>query len=117
MLKIGDKEVVMTQTMVIPDGETAFFDFSINSEPIQISIVFETNNVPDSERKINWKLEDGILRMTFIGWRNSLGTSLIHPAKIGELNGQPFGFNLMHFLVGTVNLVTFQFYIGGTYNV
>ena len=116
MITIGNREVLFNRTFILPIGEEATFDTPIGPPGIRIVIKFESNPPDQGQPGATWVFADQVLRMTFKGWNNSLGTSLRKPAKLGDLaDGRPFGFNIVHYLIGEVHFLTFELYAGGTY--
>ena len=116
MITVGDRQVLLNHSFIIPVGEEAVFDTPPGQPGIKISIRFDDTPAELGQSSVTWAVVDNILRITFKGWTNTLGTSLRKPAKLGDLpNGWPFGFNVMHLFIGQVHFLTFELYVGGTY--
>lgn len=116
MLHIGNREIIFDHTFIIPKGEEASMDVVIKDTPIKVIIFFDPQDIPVEKRTVSWEFKNSELRITFLGWKHSLGTSLLKPGKLGVIKDTPFGFNIAHFLVGKTNLAHFQIYVGGDYN-
>jgi hypothetical protein len=115
MITVGNREVLFNRSFIIPIGEEAVFDTPIGAPGIKIAIRFDDNS-SELSPGATWAFADKILRITFKGWKNSLGTALKKPAKLGDLgDGRPFGFNIVHYFIGEVHFVTLELYAGGTF--
>jgi hypothetical protein len=113
---VGGREVIFSDSFIIPSGEEA--SFGVPKAEIKVVLRFGDNSpIPPGPNRqqpgTSWTFADGVLTITFKGFRNQLGTALIKPGKLGNLaDGRPFGFSMVHFLFGGVNFVTIQLYAG-----
>lgn len=114
-LNIGDKLVVFSMTMLIPDGEEATLSEPIPGWPFKFKLIFKPAPEP---KEATWVFspENGTMIMTFTGWQNPLGLAFAKPVKIGSFtDGRSVGIIVFHHKVGTMNRVDFQILLGGTY--
>ena len=114
MITINDRTLVFNETFLLPDGQSARFDTTIEGTRFQILFTLRAAK-GDEERKGTWAFKDGILHMTFIGWTNPMGTCLKQPEKLGDINGKPLGFQLCAHAMTDTALITFMLFLGGTY--
>jgi hypothetical protein len=115
MITVGNREVLFNRSFIIPIGEEAIFDTPFIAPGIKIALHFDDNSSEPSP-VANWAFTDQILKITFKGWKNSLGTALKKPTKLGDLgDGRPFGFNIVHYFIGEVHFVTIELYAGGKF--
>jgi hypothetical protein len=115
MITIGDRESIFSRTFIIPAGEDAKFPVPIGTPEIHVVLRFEELAPEKKAAETSWSLADGVLTIIFRGWKNGLGSSLTKPAKLGMIQDKPFGFNVVHHHLGTINSVSFELYLGGTY--
>src|SRR5258706_16051548 len=111
MQKLQNREIVFSQSFLVPKGELVSFECQIRSSQFQVEITF-SQEVSGSEPLIEWKLESGVLKMVFKNWKSSLGTSLKKPAKLGDVDNLPCGFNAAHYLIGDIDYVHIEIYCG-----
>lgn len=113
-MKIGDKELLCHETFMLADGELASLEIKLPSgAPLPLTLRFSPE---EGEAEMSWTFVEGVLNIRFKGWRNPLGTCLSKPTKLGDFRGSAIGFTVAHSLIGeSNNLVTFQFFQGGTY--
>lgn len=113
-IKQGDKQIVFNQTFLLRDNETAQIHFDVApGSAVNSTIKFDPVG---SDGAVRWAAAaDGTLTIECTGWTNTLGTSLTKPAKVGDVGGIPLAFTVSSFKIGESNLVTLQFFVGGTY--
>ncbi|HEX4122165.1 MAG TPA: hypothetical protein VH619_16225 [Verrucomicrobiae bacterium] len=114
MTTVGDREVLFTQSFMIPGGEQAAFD--VIKAGVKVILRFAENPIDPNKPATSSTFADNVLTITLTDFRNQQGTAFKNPRKLGNLgDGRPFGFNVVHHLFGTLNFVTVQFYAGGDY--
>ena len=110
-MKIGDKNVVYQQTMLIPDNTDASFDVTIGRRgPFPFVVRFKPEKAEVQDKpKVLWQNENRIVRIEFQGWTDALGTAFAGTEKLGTLEGVGDLFlSVFHLRVGTVNHLNFQ---------
>ncbi len=117
-MKIGDKNVVYQQTMLIPDNTDASFDVTIGGRgPLPFVVRFNPEKAqPQDKPKVRWLNEGRTVKIEFQGWTDSLGTVFAATQKIGTMEGVGDLFlSVYHLRAGTVNHLDFQLMTqGGT---
>jgi hypothetical protein len=114
MTAVGDKQILMTETLLLPDDEVGKFEVQLGETRLPVTIQFLSKQQPDPSA--DWQYTDGILNIRCAGW-NSLAIpgSMAKPLRFGKYSGKSLGFNFVNNRVGEINLVTLQFYLGGEY--
>jgi len=115
MIHVGDRALVFNETLVLFDDEVARFKVDVGGEAIPVAIQFKVET--KKEERIAWVVEGGVLKIDFFGWLDALGSAPAKPIKLGQnAYGTLLGFMVAHRKIGErVNVVTLQFYTGGTY--
>lgn len=114
MISIDGKNLVLNETFILPDGDNATIETTIEGFKLVISFTI----VPGKQGEDysgKWTWENGIVNMTFVGWNNPLGTCLKKPEKFGDIGGKPLGLQLSVHSIGDAKLVTFMLFLGGKY--
>lgn len=114
MIRIGDKELVYSSSLIIPEGEGAGVSFKLGDWEIKFEIEFVSS--PDKNGPQEAKLETtkDAVRLILINWNNALGTAIPEPTRIGETNdGRVLSFMVNHWLIGTIRRLDLQFLLGG----
>lgn len=112
-IQVGDRQLIFSETFLLADNEVAHIEVPLGSGSLAVRIRFEPSTNDATGR---WRFENNVLIMDFSGWNNPLGVCLTKPARIGDVEEKPLGFTVAQQKVGQVNnLITLQFYIGGTY--
>jgi len=111
MTVAGDKRILTTQTLLLADDEVGQFDLLVGDTTLTVRVRFTAPD--DPEPSGHWELDHGVLSFEFTGFNNPLGTSFKRAMRIGDFQGIPLSFNLIHHLVGNLNSATLQFYLGG----
>ncbi len=124
--KIADKEILFTDTFIIPDNETVEFSFAPDY-PDGLPTVIPPNTLVNIKLKCGtdndvvkaeWGRENGthFVTITLPDARSLLGTgTLTKPMKIGQVAGMNLGFYAAISSAGNGSLVTVEFVQGGTY--
>jgi hypothetical protein len=124
--KIADKEIIFTDTFIIPDNETVEFSFAPDY-PDGLPTVVPTNALVHVKLKCGtdndvvnaqWGRENGthFVTITLPETKNRLGAgTLTKPMKIGQVAGLNLGFYAAISSSGNGSLVTVQFVQGGNY--
>ena len=109
-MEIGNRKVVYSCSLIIPEGETALVEFSIGSWKIKIRINFE-NDLQTNESTINVGEEmNGESLITFSNWKNPVGTATIKPVVIGQTDtNQQLLMMAASWLIGNVNKLDLHF--------
>lgn len=112
---IGDKEVFLSTVLLVPDHVQSRIEVNVQGWLFKLAIVFR----PDAEGAANYVFApdgQGGLKMTFNGWKDSLGTAMLEPVKIGTApDGRAIGFQIFHMRAGTMNRADIQILFGGVY--
>jgi len=97
LIIIGDRTVLLSETVLCPKAETLGLHVSIPGEddPWKIVIKFtETESNPDrkgskASPSISWVVENDVWRIDFSNWSSALGATLSDPAEIAvSIHGQ-----------------------------
>ena len=112
MIKIGNKKQIYSATFLAQDGELAEVEVSIQPNE-NLTLAFEFVVGHGGLGTISWNGEDSRVKFTLTDWRNSLGSTLKEPLKLGQINGEDLFFSLSHQLIGEkTNLVHIFLYLG-----
>jgi hypothetical protein len=112
-MKIGNREVVHTFSIIVPDKEDAWVDFNVGQWNINLRIYFTEDKGKDTGALSLEVLQD-IPHLNLINWRNALGTATIKPIELGTTSdGRQLSFMLTHWLIGETNKLDIQFLLGG----
>lgn len=116
MIKIGDKELCFSTTLLMTDEQEAEIVTVVDDWELKITIALVQKS--NEEKSISWSAVTGNhARIEFCGWRDSLGSATASPVYIGvtDTSNRAVGFGACHHRVGTVNRLDFQIYLGGVY--
>jgi len=115
MIKVGDKEQINSFSFVVKDNEIAQAEMTFpgSNVPFRLSFTFLPGDVSGLAE---WKWESDIVKFTFRGWRNSLGSSFSEPAKFGDLGNRKIYLQIAHHLIGPDTNVCQAFVLLGAPN-
>jgi hypothetical protein len=114
-MKIGNREVVSTQSFIVAKGETVEFSFGVGNQPLNFKVTF----IEDAAKEpVSWKVDGITLDMTFSNWmkHGPILATLKKPFKIGIVDGLPFGFQVACTAATEVYQVQMIFMYGGDYD-
>lgn len=114
MVKVGDKEQIASETFVVSGSEVVNVEIEYKGDSIRFELSFQEDS-PEKRKGVEWSFESEIVKLRFFGWKSAVGTTLKKPIKFGDLNGQPVGFQIAHYLIGDSNVVHFEVLLGGSY--
>lgn len=117
-ITIGSRSVLYTGTLLLRDGESAHLNIPvqetapIGGEMLKLEVVF--TNPESADTSVNWETEPtGIVKFNFIGWKNTIGTTLIAPQSFGVTNNDKLWFDMAHYRIGMVNIAHIVLSRGG----
>lgn len=114
MIRIGDKELVYSSSLIIPEGEEAWLSFKLDDWEINFKIIFVTSPDKTGPQEVKLEAIQDTVHLSLINWNNSLGTAITKPTRIGETNdGRLLSFMANHWRIGTVHRLDLQFLLGG----
>lgn len=102
MIMIGNKTQIFGDSFIVQNNQEAKFQVRIDDNTILDVIVLF---VPGNEGNLSWKTEGDIVRLTFTGWSNALGTTLVEPVKFGEVNNRKLYLNVAQSAIAENNIV------------
>jgi hypothetical protein len=111
MVKIDGKDLVFSSTFMVGNNQEAEIEFPINEDKLKLSITFKATEAP-GERNGEWKQVDGVVKFTFTGWSNPMGTCVAEPTKFGDIGGKRIYFQLANHYVGEQNLASLFILLG-----
>lgn len=112
MVTIDSKKVIFSTSFMVSNDQEALINVPLDdSEPLKLGITFKPAIAGD-ERTGAWQQENGVVRFTFAGWNNPLGTCVIEPTKFGDIRGKLIYFQLAHHFLGEQNLAHLFILIG-----
>src|SRR5438067_1496136 len=93
---ISGKEVILNTSFIVLDNEEIKLESAVipgspaSVLPFIILIKFLPGDETANSATLNWETnkERNELKLNFIGWKNTLGTSLTVPQKIGQIGGK-----------------------------
>jgi hypothetical protein len=112
MVTIDSKNVVFSTSFMVGNDQEALIDVDIQGEILKLGITF-TSATTAEDRNGAWHQENGVVRFTFAGWNNPLGTCVLEPTKFGDIAGKRIYFQLAHHFVGEQNLAHLFILVGG----
>jgi hypothetical protein len=112
MRKVGDKDIVFSETFILQPNDNAGGMAEVNKVSVGIVLNFKSS-FPAFRAKYNVDIKDTIIHFEFTNWVNA---ATKHPVHIGKVGDTPIGFMMTHQPVGEVSLVHFQLLAGGKYD-
>ena len=115
-MEIGDKKVIHSASLIVPEGDSALVEFSIELWKARVRIAFKNDLEGDSKSTIDVKGENdvsGESSITFLNWKNPIGTATTIPVRIGRTNtNQEIFIMAAHWYIGSVNKLDIHFLLG-----
>ena len=113
-MRIGDKEVVYSTWLIMPSNEEAHLDLVFSGERIPLGISFrEENGSKKNTSRIDVKVVNGQLRLTFINWNNPIGTATTEPMEFATLkDGSSVFLMIATWSIGTTMKMDLQCLLG-----
>ena len=90
----------------IPQGDGAKIDIDVHGWKFKITIDFRDSG---TDQRIELKTSDDGVLMIFYNWNNSIGVSLIEPARMAMLSiGGTLEFLATNYRIGSTNVFSLQ---------
>jgi len=89
MIKVGNKKVILSTTLLVPDGEYAEFIYEIAPEDLlhcKFFFVQDGPDVTDKKTYVSSSYEDEIFVITFKNFNSSMGQSFNTPLNFALSN-------------------------------
>jgi hypothetical protein len=86
-VKIGNREQIASVVLLVPSGEDAMLEFSIEDLNITIHIEF-VDDKEDANPGIKIEGVDNQAKMTIKNWNSSLPMAILEPMNLLEINGK-----------------------------
>lgn len=110
MIKIGNKELVFSQTFLIPKSQEVWFTTNISGWNLKVKIDFKEGK----KQEIKVLPVEDYANIILINWNSSLGTALVEPGLLGSHNdGRKLYFMCSNFRIGETNKFDIQLLLGG----
>jgi hypothetical protein len=114
--RIGDKQVVHFASLIVPEKESAWVEFSLGNWVPRINIVFETKppaeGQPAAPAGISLEPVGDYGKMVFTNWDNALGAATTAPFELGKSNdGKTISVMVWHIRTGSVHRLDLQFLV------
>ena len=88
MTKVGDFNVIFSQTLLAQEGEEIWIDFNYDNEDFKVSIVFTaqagTSDSKIVERSLEIKAFDDHAKFVFINWNHLHPTVTLEPISFAD---------------------------------
>lgn len=113
-MKIGNKEIVHTTSLIIPKDEEAVIDFKVGNWEIELRLLFKIEKENTKKGIISLEVTDKIPKLILTNWFNALGMATKMPIEFGTTdNGKKLYIMICHWYIGDVNKIDLQFLLGG----
>jgi hypothetical protein len=112
-ITIGGRKLIYSASFLVADKVDALVDVPNPHGPMPFTLRFGPTET--GQQTAHWRTENGRLVVEFKGWTGGLGNLLRGPVRIGELDGEPLGFQAISYALDGINHVHFYLYQGGVY--
>ena len=110
-LRIGNKEIIKQETLLIPQNEQATIPLSFGGSDVTVGVSFldDDSGKPD----IKFSNNNNQMNLIFVNWNNTIGISTQVPIDIAQ-NEHGHGLSIMaaSWRVGQANKIDLQFMVG-----
>ena len=106
-MTIGNKEVIQFVSMIVPNNEEANFTIHIYNWELNITVVFLLDN--GVQRIETTSTDSNHIKMSFMNFTNSLGSTLKDIGEIGNFNNRKLYYLPITYCVGNMNRIDIQF--------
>ncbi|MCB5288032.1 MAG: hypothetical protein LHW64_09535 [Candidatus Cloacimonetes bacterium] len=112
MIKIGNRELVESYSLLIPEDEKAVVQVDISGWKFEMEIAFD--NSPKEKQGVNIVPNEKGAKITFVKWDNGVGTALVKPGLIAKLaDGRELVFMASNYSIGGTNKFDIQLLLEG----
>lgn len=84
-MRVGEREVIHTATLILPTKEDAWVDFMLGSWHVRVNVAFRNDpsepGKPISPAGIELESKDDHAKLTLTNWANPLGTATKQPVE------------------------------------
>jgi len=111
MAKIGNHEIVYSETFLVPSGKDIWFTANISGWSVTVNVTFEEGE----KQEITVRPVSDHAHIKLVNWNNSLGTALVEPAILGtHQDGRKLYFMVVNYRIGQTNRLDIQLLLGGS---
>jgi len=110
-MKIGNRELVLSQTFLIPKGEVVSGTIPLGSSSLLFEIAVDHQPSEDKKNRLEWAFlqERSAWNLTIYGPTSSVSSNTTEFSEIASLDGKPIGFVASFY--GTEHLTTLHLQI------
>lgn len=110
-LRVGNKDVIKQQTILIPQNERAEIPGSFGGSNVTVGVSFSDDE--SGKADIRFSNENNRMNLTFINWNNTIGVSTQTPVNIAtNEHGHALSIMAASWRVGEANKLDLQFMVG-----
>lgn len=107
MVKIGNREMIASHSLIIPKDETAVIDLEALGNKLALSIKFVEE---EESRSVRVTATSKVAAdMIFVNWNNSIGMSLKAPVALLDVEGDKVFFMAANYRIEDTNHFHIQF--------
>lgn len=107
----GEREVVLTETIFLNDGEVGTLKFYVQDQPVNVIITAEPLQILNKNPDIRIEPHEDFVRITFIGWNAQSVYALVEPYTIAQIHDKRLTFAVCNSYLGRTNKLELQFYL------
>lgn len=111
MVKIGNKEVVFSSLLLIPEDEKAELELNYSENKLKIIISFDDSGDQQLIQPIPFEDASGV-ELVFKNWNKGLGSVLKEHVRLADhANGGVLKFIAANNRIGNLNIMNIQFVV------
>jgi len=114
VIKIGNQELVFSQTFLVSNNVNINFDVTIDDWKLNVTINLEEDML-NSGSSVSWSaISQNHAKFTFHNWSNSIGNATLSPFEFGttDTTKRKIYFAACNYWISTVNRLDFQLFLG-----
>lgn len=110
-MKIGNRELVLSQTFLIPKGEVVSGTIPLGSSSLSFEIAVDNQPSEEKKNRLEWLFsqEKSAWSLTIYGPASSISSNTTEFCEVASLDGKPIGFVAAFY--GTEHLMTLHLQI------
>lgn len=102
-IRIDELTLIHDRTILVKKNQFFTIDIDLDGVLLKASFIFVDNEGNSNE--LAWNVSNKVINFRFNAWNDTLGTCILEPFEVAQVEGKPVYFQFAQRLIGNANLL------------